>query len=81
MVKTNTQSLGHKNQTVCPIKMHFEIWIHFYELISIPLKKFKLILADFLLFLISWREARSSIGRLVTGGTGRDGTEWSQILN
>ena len=49
-VKAYTQSLGHKNLTVCPIKTPFEIRIHFYEPILTKPKKIEIILADFLLF-------------------------------
>ena len=42
VVKTSTQRLGHKNQTVCPIKRLYEIWIHFFEPISMAPKKLKL---------------------------------------
>ena len=59
-VKTNTQSFGYKNQTICPIKTPFEILIHFYEPISMKPKKFEIILADFLLFLINFQTKKST---------------------
>ena len=59
-MKTTTQSLGHKNQTVCPIKTPFEIWIHFCEPVLMTPKKNKIILADFLLFLINFHSKRST---------------------
>ena len=60
LVKTNTWNLGHKNQTVCPIKTPFEIWIHFCEAVSMTPKKIKIILADFLLFLINFQTKKST---------------------
>ena len=60
LVKANSRSLGHKIQTACPIKMPFEIWIHFYEPISMKPKKIEIILADFLLFLINFQTNKSS---------------------
>ena len=59
-VKTNNQSLGHINQTICPNKMLFEILIHFFEPNLMPPKKFLIILADFLLFLINFQTKKST---------------------
>ena len=42
LVKTNTWNLGHKNQTVCPIKTPFEIRIQYWEPVSMTPKKLKL---------------------------------------
>ena len=48
LVKTNTCSLGYKNQTICSNETPFDIQIDFCELISMTPRKFEIYLADFL---------------------------------